>query len=76
MSYVEIGLLFYLAVVIIVFLATLKDFNNVDRTPAKIYDHTNLNYLGVTVLFMIYFILDPIGYFCYFVYWIFHVGRE
>ena len=76
MSDIEIGLAIYLCAIIIIFLTSLKDFNNVDVTTAAIYECNDLNWLGCIVIFVIALIINPIFFFCHFIYWIFHVGRE
>lgn len=68
--------LIYFIVIAVTFVMSLMDFGNLSITPMQIYESNNLNMFGCVVLSIVFFILNPIYYFVYFVYWIFHVGRK
>ena len=68
--------LIYFIVIAVAFVMSLMDFGNISITPMQIYESNNLNMFGCVVLSIVFFILNPIYYFVYFVYWIFHIGRK
>ena len=68
--------LIYFIVIAVAFVMSLMDFGNLSITPIQIYESNNLNMFGCVVLSIVFFILNPIYYFVYFVYWIFHIGRK
>lgn len=44
--------------------------------PKYLYVHSNLNILGVILCSILLFVLIPLYYFLYFIYWICHIGRS
>lgn len=68
--------LIYFIVIAVTFVMSLMDFGNLSITPMQIYESNNLNMFGCVVMSIVFFILNPIYYFVYFVYWIFHIGRK
>lgn len=66
----------YLFVIAATFLSTIGDFSDMAITPRQIYDCTNINMFGCVLIFIFAFILNPLSYVAYFLYWIFHVGRK
>lgn len=68
--------LIYFIIIAVTFVMSLMNFGEISITPAQIYESNNLNMFGCVVMAIIFFILNPIYYFVYFVYWLFHVGRK
>lgn len=46
------------------------------HTPQEIYDLNNVNMFGACILWVITFVINPIFYVVYFLWWITHVGRK
>lgn len=44
--------------------------------PKYIYNNSKLNVFGVFLVFLLCFILGPVYYLLWFIYWLFHVGRK
>lgn len=57
------------------FIATIKDFNNVAVTPKEMYECNNINLFACVLLWIFMFVFNPFFYLARFIYWIFHVGR-
>lgn len=72
----ELFLFIYIALIVVMFLYTIKDFGCTAITPKQIYELNNMNMFGCVVLFMISFVFNPLFYMAHFLYWIFHVGRK
>ena len=66
----------YVCFVMVMFLYTLKDFDDLNATPNDIYETTNLNMFACVLAFIFMLIANPIFYIAKFLYWIFHVGRK
>lgn len=69
-------LAFYIIFIIIIFFATLGDYDNVAVTPKQIYECTNLNIFACTLIFVIAFVLNPLFFILHFIDWLLHVGRK
>lgn len=65
-----------LAFYIIIFFATLGDYDNVAVTPKQIYECTNLNIFACTLIFIIAFVLNPLFFILHFIDWVMHFGRK
>ena len=44
--------------------------------PKWIYKNTKCNIFGVLLIFLLLFILAPVYYLLWFIYWLCHVGRK
>lgn len=71
----------FLALYVILIISTMSvtlthDFDNVYKTPKKIYERTDLNMFGCILLWLFFIITNPFGYFVSIIYFIFHVGRK
>ena len=66
----------YIAVIIVTFFATIKDFGCYARTPRQVYEISNCNMLGAVLLWLFAFITNPLYYIAVFVWWVLHVGRK
>ena len=44
--------------------------------PRRCYELSKMNWFGATVVSLIYNLLCPIGAVCYWIYWLFTVGRK
>jgi hypothetical protein len=44
-------------------------------SPKSIYDNTHLNHFGAFMIWLLLFLLNPIFYISYFIYWLITVGR-
>lgn len=69
-------LAFYIIFIIIIFFATLGDYDNVVVTPKQIYECTNLNIFACTLIFIIAFVLNPLFFILHFIDWVMHFGRK
>ncbi len=69
-------LLIYLMVIMVFFLATIKDFWNMAVTPKQLYERSNFNMFGAVLLYIFVFVFDPLFFTAHFLYWIFHAGRK
>lgn len=69
-------LAFYIIFIIIIFFATLGDYDNVAVTPKQIYECTNLNIFVCTLVFIIAFVLNPLFFIVHFIDWLLHAGRK
>lgn len=69
-------LLVYSIFIVVIFFATISDFDNVAVTPRQIYECNNLNMFACILIFIIGFITNPLFYVAHLLYWIFHVGRK
>lgn len=69
-------LIIYICFIIGMFVATIKDFNNVAVTPKEMYECNNLNLFACVVLWIFMFVFNPFFYLTQFIYWVFHVGRS
>lgn len=77
MSRLQLAIVIYICVIIVDFLAVLYSGDlDFDCTPKQMYESTNLNMFGCCVLWLIFFILNPILFICKFIGWIFTVGRK
>lgn len=67
----------YFILIIVMFVKALKE-DGPDEVinPKKIYEETDLNMFGSTIVWLLLLILDPIYFILKFLYWIFHVGRS
>lgn len=66
----------YIIFIIVIFFATLGDYDNVAVTPKQIYECTNLNIFACTLVFIIAFVLDPLFFILHFIDWMVHFGRK
>lgn len=68
----------YVVLIIAIFICTLIDdsYDDFPSTPKEIYDGGGLNMFGSCVLWLIFFILNPMIFICKFIVWIFTVGRK
>lgn len=69
-------LAFYIIFIIIIFFATIWDYDNVAVTPRQIYECTDLNIFACTLIFIIAFVLDPLFFILHFIDWVMHFGRK
>lgn len=69
-------LAFYIICIIVIFFATIGDYDNVAVTPRQIYECTDLNMFACTLVTIIGFLLDPLFYIVHFISWLLHVGRK
>lgn len=69
-------LIFYILFIIVIFLATIWDYDNVAVTPKQIYERTDLNIFACTLIFIIAFVIDPLFFVLHFIDWLLHVGRK
>lgn len=69
-------LAFYIIFIIIIFFATIGDYDNVAVTPRQIYECTDLNIFACTLIFIIAFVLDPLFFILHFIDWVMHFGRK
>lgn len=69
-------LLVYVSIVIVMFIVTIKDFENVAVTPKEIYESNDLNMFGCVVIFVIMFLVNPLFFIAHFIYLVFHVGND
>lgn len=69
-------LLGYSIFIVVIFFATISDFDNLAVTPRQIYECSDLNMFACTLIFIFAFITNPLFYVAHFLYWIFHVGRK
>lgn len=68
-------LIIYTCFIIGMFVATIKDFNNIAVTPKEMYECNEFNLFACVVLWIFMFMFNPLFYLAQFIYWIFHVGR-
>ena len=45
-------------------------------TPIDVYDSTELNWLGATVVYLIMYVISPVWYTLKLIWWLFHIGRK
>lgn len=69
-------LAFYIIFIIIIFFATMGDYENIAVTPRQIYECTDLNIFACTLIFVIAFVLNPLFFIVHFIDWLLHVGRK
>ncbi len=69
-------LAFYIIFIIVIFFATIGDYDNVAVTPGQIYECTDFNIFACTLIFIIAFVLDPLFFVLHFIGWLLHVGRK
>lgn len=69
-------LTFYIIFIIVIFFATLLDYDNAAVTPKQIYESTNLNIFGCTLIFIVAFVIDPLFFILHFIDWLLHAGRK
>lgn len=69
-------LTFYIIFIIVMFFATLLDYDNAAVTPRQIYECTNLNIFGCALVFIIAFVIDPLFFILHFIDWVIHFGRK
>lgn len=69
-------LTFYILFIIIIFFATLLDYDNVAVTPRQLYECTGLNIFACTSVFIIAFVIDPLFFILHFIDWMIHFGRK
>lgn len=69
-------LTFYIIFIIVMFFVTLLDYDNAAVTPRQIYERTNLNIFGCTLVFIIAFVIDPLFFILHFIDWMIHFGRK
>lgn len=46
------------------------------KTPKEIYNTTNFNMFGCTLLWIFFVAINPLGFLFRFIYFLFHVGRK
>ena len=69
-------LAFYIIFIIVIFFATLLDYDNAAVTPRQIYERTDLNIFACTLVFIIAFVIDPLFFILHFIDWVIHFGRK
>lgn len=69
-------LAFYIIFIIVIFFATIGDYDNVAVTPRQINECTDFNIFACTLIFIIAFVLDPLFFVLHFIDWLLHVGRK
>lgn len=75
---ITIVLAIYLAIIIITGLTTYLQSDSVEfnKHLMDIYESTDLNILSCTILWLIWFIINPLYHVFVFAYCVFHVGRR
>lgn len=76
-------LIVYGTIVVVALIFTIVDISGSDsyddrsfcRTPAYYYENTSYNYAGAIFLFLLYFIVNPLGSICIFFDWLFRLGK-
>ena len=66
----------YIAIIIVTFLATIKDFGCYAHTPKQVYEINNCNMFGSFLLWLFGLVINPLYYISVFVWWVLHVGRK
>lgn len=66
----------YIAIIIVTFFATIKDFGCYAHTPKQVYEINNCNMFGSFLLWLLGLVTNPLYYIAIFVWWVFHVGRK
>jgi hypothetical protein len=69
----------YVFVIIVIFIVSLVDgfHDYMPISPKAVYDDSDeLNMFGSFVIWLFTVLVDPIGYVCKFIGWIFTVGRK
>ena len=69
-------LAFYIIFIIVIFFATIGDYDKVAVTPRQIYECTDFNIFACTLIFIIAFVLDPLFFILHFIDWAMHFGRK
>lgn len=78
-SPIDLVLLAWGLVVIATSIVTLGNINQLDysiSTPTDLYNSTDLNWIGVILLYILYLLMFPLAFILKFLYWVFHVGRR
>lgn len=66
----------YIALIVVMFFATIKDFGCYAHTPKQIYEINNCNMFGAFFLWIFELVSNPLYFVAVFLWWIFHVGRK
>lgn len=66
----------YIALIVVTFFSTIKDFGCYAHTPREIYEINNFNMFCAVCVWLIGFITNPLYFVSAFIWWIFHVGRK
>lgn len=66
----------YIALIVVMFFATIKDFGCYAHTPKEIYEVNDCNMFGAVCLWLIAFATNPLYFVSVFIWWIFHIGRK
>lgn len=69
-------LVFYIIFIIVIFFATIGDYENIAVTPRQIYECTDINIFACTLVFIIAFVLNPLFFILHFIDWMVHFGRK
>lgn len=69
-------LVFYIIFIIVIFFATILDYDNAAVTPRQIYECTDLNIFACTLVFIIAFVIDPLFFILHFIDWMIHFGGK
>jgi hypothetical protein len=75
----QVGLAFYAIIIFFVFIGSIVDdfYDDMPISPKAVYDDMDeLNMLGSSVIWLLCVLVNPIGYVCKFIGWIFTVGRK
>ena len=66
----------YIAIIIVMFFSTIKEFGCYAHTPIQIYEISNCNMFGAVLLWLLGFVTNPLYYIAVFIWWALHVGRK
>lgn len=69
-------LIVYLIIITYMFMSTIDLSDDIPLTPKQIYDSSEMNMFGCIVVFLFMLVINPLYYIVYFIYWLFHAGRE
>lgn len=72
----KVMLVIYIIWIIVIFITSIGDYENIAVTPKQVYECTNLNMFACTLVTIIGFLLDPLFYIVHFISWLLHVGRK
>lgn len=68
---IKIALGFYLVLIIVTLVATIKDFDNCAITPVELYEINNFSMCAAIILYIIMFTMNPLFFLLHFIFWAF-----
>ena len=72
----EIIIVTYLAVITMMLIITIGDYNEIEVMPLEIFDNSSYNIFACVILWLIAFLFNPLFYILHFIDWLAHVGRK